>query len=299
MRTDKEGRHSAPLRPRPKLTGVSDAKRHSAVGLLWHQTRYELRIFLRTPISAFFTVIFPLMIFIVFALLFGNEEIEYLGINTAQYYAPSLAVYAAVASSYVNIGISTAYQRDEGILKRAKGTPLPAWLFLGGKVVAGLLVATVATVVMLAVGVIFYGVQIYAAAIPSLVLTFIIGVACFASLGLLLAAVAPSGPAATAIANATLLPLAFISGVFIVPSEDPPAWLNAVADFFPLKHFAEPFIAGFNPVEDVSTIYWADLGYMALWGAVALFLAVRLFKWEPSTGESRRPWRRRKEPAAA
>jgi ABC-2 type transport system permease protein len=288
-----------PLRSSPKLFSVSDAKRPSAPALLWHQTRYELRTFIRTPISAFFTLIFPLMIFIVFALLFGNEEIEYLGINTAQYYAPSLAVYAAVASSYVNIGISTAYQRDEGILKRAKGTPLPPWLFLGGKVVAGLVVATVATIVMLAVGVIFYGVEIYPEAIPSLVLTFIVGVACFAALGLLVAAVAPSGSAATAIANATLLPLAFISGVFIVPSEAPPAWLDAVANFFPLKHFAEPFIAGFNPVEDVSTIYWGDLAYMALWGAVGLFLAVRFFKWEPSSGESRRPWRRRKESATA
>lgn len=273
--------------------------RSSPIALLWHQTRYELRIFIRTPISAFFTLVFPLMIFIVFALLFGNEEIEYLGINTAQYYAPSLAVYAAVASSYVNIGIGTAYQRDEGILKRAKGTPLPPWIFLGGKVVAGLVVATIATIVMLAVGVIFYSVEIYPEAIPSLVLTFIVGVACFAALGLLVAAVSPSGGAATAIANATLLPLAFISGVFIVPAEDPPAWLDAVANFFPLKHFAEPFIAGFNPVEDVSTIYWGDLAYMALWGVVGLLLAIRLFKWEASTGESRAPWRRRKEPASA
>jgi ABC-2 type transport system permease protein len=288
-----------PLRSPPKLPSVSDAKRPSFLALLWHQTRYELRIFIRTPISAFFTLVFPLMIFIVFALLFGNDEIEYLGINTAQYYAPSLAVYAAVAGSYVNIGISTAYARDEGILKRARGTPLPAWIFLGGKVMAGLAVATVATIAMLAVGVVFFGVVIYAAAIPSLVLTFVIGVACFASLGLLLAAVAPSGPAATAIANATLLPLAFISGVFIVPSQDPPAWINAIADFFPLKHFAEPFIAGFNPVEDVSTIYWGDLAYMALWGAIGLFLAVRLFRWEPSTGDSPRPWRRREEPTTA
>jgi ABC-2 type transport system permease protein len=266
---------------------------------LWHQVGYESRIFWRTPINAFFTVIFPLLIFIVFGLVFGTQEIEYLGITTAQYYAPSLAVYAAVSASYVNIGISTAYQRDEGILKRARGTPLPPWIFLGGKVVAATIVAFIGTGLMLTVGVLFYGVKVYPEAVPSLILTMVIGVACFAALGLLLAAVSPSGGAATAIANATLLPLAFISGVFFVPTaEGMPQWLQAIADFFPLSHFAAPFIAGFNPVEDVSTIYWADLAYMALWGVVALFLAVRLFKWEPPTGDSHLRLRRKKEPVA-
>ena len=270
------------------------SKRPSAPALLWHQMRYELRIFIRTPISAFFTIVFPLMIFIVFALIFGNEEIEYLGINTAQYYAPSLAVYAAVAASYVNIGISTAYQRDEGILKRARGTPLPPWIFLGGKAMAATFIAAIGTILMLAVGVIFYGVQIYPEAIPALTLTFIVGVFCFASLGLLVAAISPSGNAATAIANATLLPLAFISGVFIVPGENMPQWLETIADFFPLSHFASAFISGFSPIEDVSTIHWGDLAYMALWGVVGLGLAIRLFRWEASTGTTKVPWRRSK-----
>jgi len=140
--------------------------RPSAPALLWHQTVYELRIFRRTPISAFFTIIFPLLIFVVFALVFGNEDIGYLGITTAQYYAPSLAVYSAVSASYVNIGITTAYQRDEGILKRARGTPLPPWIFLGGKITAATIVAILGTLLMLAVGVTFFGLQIYPEAIP-------------------------------------------------------------------------------------------------------------------------------------
>ncbi len=275
------------------------SKRPSALGLLWNQMRYEVRIFSRTPISAFFTIIFPLMIFVIFALIFGNEEIEYLGISTAQYYAPALAVYAAVSASYVNIGIGTAYQRDEGILKRARGTPLPPWIFLGGKVAAATLVAAIGTILMLTVGVAFYGLKIYPEAIPSLVLTFLVGVGCFAALGLLVAAVSPSGSAATAIANATLLPLAFISGVFIPLGPEAPQWLETVADIFPLSHFASAFIAGFSPIGDVSAIHWDDLAFMAVWGVVGLFLAIRLFKWEAPTGETKVPWRRAKEPAAA
>lgn len=281
-----------------KLSGVSEG-RPSSLKLLWHQTVYEWRIFWRTPISAFFTIVFPLLIFVVFSLVFGNERIDYLGITTAQYYAPSLAVYAAVSASYVNIAITTAYQRDEGILKRTRGTPLPAWIFLGGKVASSTVVAAMGTLIMLAMGVAFFGLQIYAEAIPSLVITFFVGVGTFAALGLLVAAVSPSGSAATAIAQATLLPLAFISGVFIVPGENMPQWLDAVANFFPLSHFAEAFIAGFIPGTDQGQIHWADLAYMAVWGITGLVLAIRLFKWEVPTGESKVPWRRKKEPAAA
>ncbi len=262
--------------------------------MLWHQTVYEWRIFWRTPISAFFTIIFPLLIFVVFSLVFGNQEIDYLGVTTAQYYAPSLAVYAAVSASYVNIGITTAYQRDEGILKRTRGTPLPPWLFLGGKVAAATVIAAIGTTIMIAVGALFFGLQLYADTIGPIILTFFVGVATFAALGLLVAAVSPSGSAATAIAQATLLPLAFISGVFIVPGEETPEWLEAVANFFPLKHFAQPFIAGFIRAE----VQWTDLAYMAVWGVVGLVLAIRLFKWEPPTGDSGPPWRRKKEPAA-
>lgn len=282
---------------RATMTRPNSLRRPSAPALLLHQMRYESRIFWRTPISAFFTVIFPLMIFVVFALVFGNEEIEELGINTAQFYAPALAVFSAVSATYTNIAISTTYQRDQGILKRARGTPLPSWIFLGGKIAAAIAVAIIGTVVMLAVGAVFFGVQLYADSIIALVLTFFVGVAAFGALGLLLAAIAPNGNAATAIAQATLLPLAFISGVFIVPGENTPDWLNALANFFPLKHFAEPFTAAFSPIGDHG-VQWADLGYMAVWGVVALALAIRWFKWEPSTGTST-PRRRSKAAATA
>ncbi len=136
-------------------------KRPSPLSLLWHQARYEWRIFWRTPISAFFTIFFPLLIFVVFSLVFGNERIEYLGITTAQFYAPSLAVFAAVSATYTNISIFTSYQRDEGILKRVRGTPLPSWVFFGGKILSSILIALIGTLIMLSVGVVFFGLQVY------------------------------------------------------------------------------------------------------------------------------------------
>ncbi|MGI9586108.1 MAG: hypothetical protein ACR2N7_11020, partial [Acidimicrobiia bacterium] len=97
--------------------------------------------------------------------------------------------------------------------------------------------------------------------------------------------------------NATLLPLAFISGVFLAPSSDSPEWLDTIANIFPLKHFVEPFTAAFNPTFTGSQWYGWDLLYMVLWGVVATLLAIRFFKWESPVGGGRK--KKRKEKAAA
>jgi ABC-2 type transport system permease protein len=267
------------------------------MSLLGTQVGYQNKIFFRTPIAAFFTLLFPLMIFVVFSLVFGNEFISELGVTTAQYYAPAMAVFAAVSASYTNIATTTAYQRDMGILKRVRGTPLPASLYMGGKVISAVQIAVLSVVIMMGIGVAFYGVGIYARTLPAAIVTFLIGVGTFAALGLLVAALVNSGESATAVTNATLLPLAFISGVFLVPSSNSPAWLTTVADFFPLKHFVEPFSQAFNPTYTGSGWEWADLGYMLIWGVVAGFLAVKLFKWESPTGSGSKRKRRHRTSA--
>jgi ABC-2 type transport system permease protein len=270
----------------------------SPLKLLAGQTVYQTKIFFRNFTAAFFTILFPLMIFVVFSLIFGNEYIPELGVNLSQYFGPAMAVFAAVSASYTNIAVTTAYQRDEGILKRIRGTPLPAGIYLGGKITSAIIVAAISVVIMMAAGVAFYGLQIYAATLPAAIVTFIVGVGCFASLGLLVAGLVNSGEGATAVTNATLLPLAFISGIFLVPSDDAPTWLDAVANFFPLKHFVEPFTDAFNPTFTGSPWQWGDLAYMALWGVVALVLGIRFFKWEPSPGRGGRRRRRRQEATA-
>lgn len=269
------------------------ADRPSTAALLWSQTRYQNKIFFRNPTAAFFTLLFPLLIFVVFTTVFGNDDIGD-GLTLAQYFAPAMAVFAAVSASYTNIAVGTAYQRDEGILKRVRGTPVPAGVYLGGKIISAVFVAAVSVTIMMAIGVAFYGVQIYVRTLPAATVTFFVGVGCFAALGLLVAGLVNSGEAATAITNATLLPLAFVSGIFIIPSEDAPAWLDTVANIFPLKHFVEPFTAAFDPNNTGSQWYLLDLLYMMLWGVVALVLGIRFFKWEPKAGGGRRSRRKEK-----
>ncbi len=270
--------------------------------LLWLQVRYQNKIFWRTPIAAFFTLVFPLMFLVVFTAVFGNERIDELGITTAQFYAPALAVFAAASATYTNLAVSTAIVRDEGILKRMRGTPLPPWVYMAGRIGSAVWIALLAVTMMMGVGVVLFGVEILGARLPAALAAFAVGVCCFAALGLTVAALVRDGESAPAVANATLLPLAFLSDIFI-PAVDPAPWLEAVGNFFPLKHFAAAFSDAFNPALDGTGWAWSagpgeyaigeHLAVMALWGIAGVLLALRFFSWEPRGREPRRPRRRR------
>jgi ABC-2 type transport system permease protein len=270
---------------------IDPLRRPSVASLVWHQFRYQNKVFWRTPIAAFFTIVFPLMLLVLFTAIFGNEEIEGLGITTAQYFTPGLAVFAAVSATYTNLAIGTAIARDNGILKRIRGTPIPPWAYIAGRVGSSVYLAFLAMALMMGAGVVFYGVQIIARTLPAALLTFVVGVGCFAALGMLVAAISPNGDAAPAITNATLLPVAFISNIFF-PIENPPRWMEIAGNFFPLKAFAEAFRDAFDPTLTGSQFHWPQIGYLVLWGVVAGFLAVRFFRWEPSAGSTTRRRRR-------
>lgn len=252
------------------------------LGLLWRQIRYQNKKFWRTPVAALFTLAFPLLFLILFNLLFDDVfEIEGRGsFSPAQFYAPALAAFAAASATYTNIGVSQAIARDDRILKRFRSTPLPPWIYMGGVVGSAIWIATIATVVMMSVGIVFYGVEVYAGRIFGALLTFVVGVSAFAALGLALAAFSPTGDTAPAVANATILPVAFVSDVFI-PVEDPAPWLRFLGDVFPLKHFVRPLQDAFNPFFEGSAVSGGDLLVMAIWGLLGAACALRFFSWEP------------------
>jgi ABC-2 type transport system permease protein len=260
------------------------------LALVLQQIRYQNRIFWRSPVSAFFTIVFPLMFLVLFTALFGNDEISSLGVTTAQFYAPALAVFGAASATYTNLSITTAIARDEGILKKIRGTPLPPSAYIAGRVGSAVWIALIAVVIMMTVGAVVYGVEIRGSTFVAAAVSFVVGAAAFAALGLMVAALVPNGDSAPAVAQATLLPIAFVSDVFIV-TDDGPAWMEALGNIFPLKHFVAAFGDAFNPTLSGSGFAWsgsgdeyavgAHLAVMAVWGIGAAIIAVRFFKWDP------------------
>ena len=261
------------------------------IALLYGETGHQLKLFWRRPAAVFFVVFMPIVLLVLFTEIFGNEEIPGEGFTTAQFYAPSLAVFGAVMACYTYLSIATASARDLGILKRLRGTPLPPAVYIAARVAAVSVIGVITAALVIAVGVILYGVQLLPDKLPAVLLALVVGALCFAALGMALTGLCRDSETVQAVSNATLLPIAFISDVFVRPSQELPAWISSLADLLPLKHFALAFADGFKPLLDGDGFaYWGDdvtygigwhLTVMALWGAVAALVAVRTFRWEP------------------
>lgn len=271
----------------------------STAALIVRQTRYQILYFLRVPVALFFTIILPVVMLVLFNALFGDNTIttdegEW---PIRQFYTGGLAAYTAVSATYSNLGNMVPIRRDEGILKRWRSTPLPTWAYMAGLILSSIVIAIVSVLLMLAMGVVLYDLQIDWVKMPAAAVTLLVGVASFAALGMALVSVIKTASSSAAMVNATILPLTFISDVFIATSGD--GFLLKVGGFFPLKPFVNAFQDCFNPFVDGSGFSPGRLAYVAAWGAVGLVIAIKRFTWEPSGAPSRRGRRSRKAASAA
>lgn len=273
----------------------------STLRLVLGQIRYQLLVFWRTPIALFFTIAFPLMLLLLFNSLFGDDQIDVEGGGqwpVRQFYTGGLAVFTAVSATYTNLANMVPIRREEGVMKRWRGTPLGTPAYLAGFVGSALVLAFVGTVLMLTVGVVFYDLEVEPAKLPAALLLFVVGVSSFAALGMAVAALVPTASSASAVANATLLPVAFVSDVFVV-TDDAPGWVETVGGLFPLRPFVTGFQDAFNPYVEAPAFHWGDLAFIALWGVAGAVVALRFFRWEPAPGAQSTRRRRAARQASA
>ena len=255
----------------------------SAVTMTATQIRYVNKSFWRNPASAFFTFAFPLMFLVIFTSLLGHYTIQIgtRSVNSATYYVASMATFAVITACYNNIAIQLTFQRDAGVLKRTNGTPLPSSSFLGARIVHALLISVLLVAITAA-----FGKAFYSASIPTgltlvrFLIVLVVGAASFCALGLAVTAAIPNAEASAAIVNATILPLLFLSGIFIPFGNSTPSWILWIARVFPVKHFADGMQAGFLG----TAFHWTDTLIVAIWGLAGLLLAIRFFSWEPRSG---------------
>lgn len=271
----------------------------STPALVAEQSRYQVLTFVRSPVGMFFTLGLPIFMLVLFNSLFGGGTVETdAGAwSVQQFYTGGLAAFTAVSATYTNLVNVVPIRRDEGILKRWRSTPIPPGVYLSGWILGALSIAVLGVVLQLALGVFVYDLSIETAKIPAMIVTFVVGVSAFAALGLAIAGIVPNADSAPAVANATILPLAFVSDVFI-PLDDPPRWLDIVGDVFPLKPFVNAFQNTLNPFVDAPGLSWSKLAVVAAWGIAGAVLATKTFSWEPATGAGRSRKRRRSRRAA-
>jgi ABC-2 type transport system permease protein len=256
----------------------------TGVGLALHQFRYDQKTFWRNPAAVGFTVALPVLFLLIFATVFGNQTVLVDGreVKAASYQVPGIITLALVSATYVNLTITVTGLRERGILKRLRATPLPAWAFFAGRIGNAVVVTFLLAALLLAIGRLFYGVTLNLATLPGAVVALLVGAASMCTLGLATTAAVPSEQAAPPIANVIVLPIYFISGIFI-PTESLPDWMARIASFLPVKSLFDALLTGFDPTAGFPGIAWGDLAKVAAWGIGGLAVALLTFRWVPGS----------------
>jgi ABC-2 type transport system permease protein len=218
------------------------------------------------------------MFLVIFASLNKGVRLHNLGgLPYNDFFVPGILAYGIIGTTYVNMAISTAVLRDQGILKRMQGTPLPRWAYVAARIGSTVLIMGAITIVTLGLGAIAYGVKIRVGTLPGLIVTLVLGTAAFTTLGIGITRFISNAEVAPVIVNLTVLPLTFISGVWF-PVKGIPEVLADIAKIFPIRSLADGLQYAFNPHTTGAGLNGADTRTLAIWTLVGVFLMLRALR---------------------
>ncbi|MGH9226504.1 MAG: ABC transporter permease [Acidimicrobiales bacterium] len=250
--------------------------------LLLHQYKYDQKEFWREPAGVFFTVVMPLIFLFLFVSIFGNDALPVRGheIKASTYYVPGIVTLALVSATSLNLAITFTILREKGQLKRVRSTPLPPWIYLGGRVLTATVVCFLLTAALVLLGWVVYDVSVPTNTLPGLLVTLVLGTVVGCALGFAFTAIIPSANSAPAVTNAIVLPLYFFSGIF-VPDDTLPDSMKTIGSLFPVRHLFQAFLFAFDPATKGTGIAVGHLAVVAAWGIAAGLVGVRYFRWTP------------------
>jgi ABC-2 type transport system permease protein len=250
--------------------------------LFLHQLRSEQRLYWRSRELAFFTFLFPLLIFVLLGSVYGNDRIKAEhNVKSSSYLLAGVLGYGIASTAFAGLAIIVVIRRENGILKRLRATPLPPAVYLMAAIASTLLVFLVEAAVLIALARIMFDVPLPDQWV-SLVIALVLGALAFAALGIALTGYIRSGEGSSAVVNAIYLPAAFLAGAFWSPHAYP-RFLEVIAEILPLTYFI-------RLMRDVvlrnETIWssWESAVVVAAWGVAGLLLAIRSFRWSPREG---------------
>jgi ABC-2 type transport system permease protein len=260
------------------MTPATGRTQRRDLALLWHQIRYEQLSFWRNPQSAFFTFVFPVVIIVLFGALFhgvGRSSYFY-GLSALQYYVPTIAAVSVLGACYSQLAIVLSTRRQNGILKRIRATPLPAWTYFLGLLAHCIVVSVVDIALIVGVG------RLFGVPLPThwaaIALALVLGAACFCALGVAVASLISNAEAAPAVVQLVLFPLVFISGTYLPIHSQV---IQRITGVLPVRPFNEALM---GPFAQHTGFDWGALGVLLAWGVLGGLVAVRRFRWDPRAG---------------
>ncbi|MGH2841673.1 MAG: ABC transporter permease [Solirubrobacteraceae bacterium] len=246
-----------------------------ALSLTWRQYRLERKMFWRNPSAAFFNFVLPLLFLALFGAIFAGSQ------QDLDIIVPGIAGMSIMTTTFVALAMNMVFLREQGVLKRLRGTPLPSGAYLGG--LAGHAVTNTAIQLSIVIGA---GALVFDVGLPrewgALVIFTAAGVVCFAALGVALSHAIPNFDSAPAYVNAIFLPVIVISGVFY-DADTAPAFLRDIAQALPLTHLIDGLSAAMVSGASFAD-HLSDLAIVVIWAAAGAVLAVRGFSWEARRG---------------
>ncbi|MFY1636598.1 ABC transporter permease [Solwaraspora sp. WMMB335] len=259
-------------------------RRIGPVALGLRQGRLEIRQFLRSRESVVFTMAFPVLMILIFASIFTGEITD--GVRFTQYFVTGMIATGLMTVGFQSLAIQIPIERDRGVLKRLRGTPMPKWVYFAGKVIMVAVIGVAETVLLLAVATMLFGLQLPDTATKWFTLGWVsvLGITACTLCGIAFSSLAHSGRSASAVATPVSLVLQFISGVFFVFTSLP-GWMQQVAALFPLKWMCQGLRSVFLPeafaTQEPGGSF--ELGRVALvlavWCVIGLVLCLTTFRW--------------------
>jgi ABC-2 type transport system permease protein len=258
----------------------------STLGMSASRGHVELLMFLRDRTAVVFTFFFPALLLLLFGTIFGSESTDG-GVSVSRIFTASMIAYGILNTAFVTMGSGLAMDREDGTLKRLRGTPMPAAAYLIGKALLVLALSVAEAAVLIMLGVLVFDMPLPGDAARWLTFAwiFLLSVISCSLLGIAVSALVKNARNAGAILNVPVVALQFISGVFIHPMSQLPEWLQNVASLFPVRWMAQGFRYVFLPDEAKATEIdgsW-QLGTIAVvlggWCVIGLVLCLLTFRW--------------------
>ncbi len=245
------------------------------VRMAWAMTVSEWRLLLREPSAFFFTLVFPILLLLVFGGIFGNDPADgFEGVGPMDRSVPAYCVLIIGTLAIFNIPIQLAAYRENGVLRRLQATPIRAWMIFGAQLAVGFAVTALGTLLMLLIGVLVFDLNLPERPFAT-ALALVMGVIGFASAGFVIAALCRTSRQVQLVANFLYFPQLFLSGASL-PRNLFPDWLERISEWLPLTQLT-------LLVQDL----WVGDGwrlsaivYLVAMTVIGLALSIRLFRWE-------------------
>jgi ABC-2 type transport system permease protein len=255
----------------------------TSIRLVAHQFRYDLRSLRRNRQAVVTTLLLPLLLLVLFVSVGGHDSTvvqDGRSVKAIVFFAPGLIAMAIVAAAFANLLVDLVVQRESGVLKRWRATPVPAWVLIAGRTATALAVAAMTSFVLLAVAGNRYDLRVTARELVTVAACIVAGTITFSALSYAVAPSVRSSSAIQPIVQLVLLPLYLISGVFLPDSKNA-SWLNDLGVALPLEHVTHGLHRAFGPEQASFGLTATDALVLAAWTIGALAIALTRFAWLP------------------